>query len=370
MALIVATAVVSSLSALCISHYVRTHAESQHADSPKETEDEAHNFNAIEDLADSSPSALAKAQNEAQRAKAAYDKCTKISATDFYVGGLKKAQNFFPEYPCGVVKYDNPDPHASKKAMKETAIGEVIATAGVPLRFRATEADFNEAFIHSFIFDKIDPDLFEGLYFEGLHRQVEILPDGLSAPKTKQSSGVIHLFKAASKWNHLTFVSFRKAEITNDLWAAVNELPHMTHFALQEVKFDPVELAHQPFWERLRRFDAMDGDVTATLKRLSKSQKLNMLLLDKEVRFSPESLQSLSSASNLQTLIYNVPKIDDATVDAITHLKQVAHVQFVRGVLSESQIAKTRKVLGVGSKTKCTICSDCRFLRAQEVIIF
>ena len=343
LALIVATISVSCAATLLISHYQRDQGYSENQLTAKTQITPEPNFNPLGAIAVTPLSAQKVARAEIMKAKDAFDKCSEISASALFVDGVKKLKIGFPEYACGVVIYNNPDSSELNKTEKYKAVGDVIVPANVELNFRATEESHNEAFANSFIFDKIDPELFDGLYFEGILGRIELLAKKSSDSKAEQSPGVIHLFKSASKWKKLQYLSLRKTEITKDLWEAVNGLPHLTYLWLQENEFDPRELAHQPFLERLSRFEVMNGEVSEPLKSLSRSKKITHISLGQDAVCSPQSLQSLMSASGLRTFFYNRRTMDDATVDAIAHLKQVRQLQLMRGVLTASQKAKLSK---------------------------
>jgi serine/threonine protein kinase len=341
--LVVVVFLVSSMATFCFSHYRRAYLDSENAAADENLESRENNIDVVGKLEDHLPSMQAKAEEEAKRAKAAYEKCLSISATDFDDAGVKKRRIVFPDYVCGVVIY-NTNQSKGKKIEKITAIGEVIVPADVELNFRATEQSHKEAFVNSFIFDRIDPDLFDGLYFEGLLENNDILNENSSEPKiVAQAPGVIRLFKAASKWKKLTLLSLRKTEITKDLWDAVNELPHVNKFVVQGSQFEPRELAQQPLLARLNSFDCRSEDASEALRILSKSKMIKDITLGGEVVCSPQSLQSLSRASGLQNLYYHVRNVDDQTIDAITQLTQVSQIQFLRGVLTDSQEAKLSK---------------------------
>ncbi len=334
--LISGVCIVSSVVTIFVSHYQRNYANTQSEPAIDKVEPSVLSLAPVPDGVESAP--VLNTFVDVDGIKQSFKDCPKISATDISVQGMKKRKLTFPGHTIGVVKYYGIG-EGTQKMIKKLAVREIIVPADTALNFWVQEISNREAFAFPFIFDKIEPDIFNGLYFEGELGDLRTSPEA-DLQKKEQSAGVIQLFKAASKWKKLTCLNLRKVAVTKDLWNAVNDLPHIEYLALQEDKYHPLELAQQPFLRRLKRIDLLSGDIAEPLKSLSKSRNLELISIGPEAILTsetPQALKSLKGAPRLRTLMITRKEIDDGIVTAISQLPQVVRLDIKRGILSESQ---------------------------------
>lgn len=262
------------------------------------------------------------------KTKLAFERLPKIVGTPV---GSNMQKVVFPDEPIGKLYYGQREESLAK--------GAVVLPIAPPLWLEVS-SDSGLVLNNSFVFQKIDLDLFTGLIFKGITQNSAL--EFMEEPELvkAQVRGADELFVAAAKWRKIDRLKLIDAKLTPSIFASIEKMK-LFELHLNRIVFDQHLLAGSQVFKRIKTLIIERCESGPILKEVARSSSINILSIGDNV--AAQDIDGLSNCKNLTTIAFSGAAPLPAVVFAAARLKQVSNLIFQSSVLSKTQLKDLSK---------------------------
>lgn len=262
------------------------------------------------------------------KTKLAFERLPKIVGAPV---GSNLQKVVFPDEPIGKLYYGQREDCLAK--------GTVILPISPPL-WLEVNSDSGLVLNNSFVFHKIDPDLFTGLIFKGITQNSALEFMGEPELVKAQVRGADELFVAAAKWRKIDRLKLIDAKLTPSILASIEKMK-LFELHLNRIVFDRRALEGNHIFSRIKTLIMERCESGPILKEVANSSSINVLSIGDNV--AAPDIERLSNCKNLTTIAFSGDAPLPAVVFAAARLKQVSNLIFQSSVLSKTQLRELSK---------------------------
>lgn len=262
------------------------------------------------------------------KTKLAFERLPKIVGTPV---GSNRQKVVFPDESIGKLYYGQREESLAK--------GAVVLPIAPPLWLEVS-SDSGLVLNNSFVFQKIDLDLFTGLIFKGITQNSAL--EFMEEPELvkAQVRGADELFVAAAKWRKIDRLKLIDAKLTPSIFASIEKMK-LFELHLNRVVFDQHLLSGNQVFNRIKILIIERCESGPILKEVAHSSSINVLSIGDNV--AAPDIDGLSNCKNLTTIAFSGDAPLPAVVFAAARLKQVSNLIFQSSVLSKTQLRDLSK---------------------------
>ncbi|MBS1953293.1 MAG: serine/threonine protein kinase [Cyanobacteria bacterium SZAS-4] len=271
-----------------------------------------------------------------------------IVAVEIQRGGKPFRRVNFPDASMGDVQYSFFGEGSQK--FKLPAVKEQDFPPEVPLVYHLSDGDHADVVSNSFIFDKIDQNIFSGLNFSGSLKGQSprgAADEGANENSTNELSGderigTLHLVQVACKWPKLSDLCLSSTEITKEMGENIRAVDALKRLTIRSCKLDPKDLFDQKLTRQLERIDLEEMPADAVLDQLSGSTNLKILNLGKGCSAVAASLAKLQTCPNLDHLFLTMSPMNEEQLQAVLKIKSLTKLAVNTSAINDAQ---TKEIL-------------------------
>lgn len=271
-----------------------------------------------------------------QKTREAFEKCQKITAVNVMRDGVPKRRINFPAKTMGSVTYRFQG--EGSQQFEQDAVGTAYLPASAPLTYHLSDREHPEVLSNSFVFDKVDKNIFAGLSFGGSIKgqSIRALDDETSG-RLKEDTGTARLISAVCTWKNLSELSLSNTVLTDKMLSAISKVRTLKRLTIRSCDVNPQALFTKQILSGLERIDVNELPLDCMLEALTGSKNLKVLNIGESCSFSARALNGLVRCPRLNALIFTIDKVDAPTLKAVLKLKSLQMFSVRKDSLNSSQ---------------------------------